>query len=141
VYEYNADMRTVALLSTGTGESGAWFANADPSGSDVMVYTRQRLSTADTDNLTDLYDVRVDGGITEPVPAPPPCDGDACQGTPSAAPTFNTASGFVGLGNQRPESPAKAVKKKTKTKKKHKPKAHKRKHHRSRNHASRQAGR
>jgi hypothetical protein len=27
------------------------------------------------------------------------CVGDACQGTPSAAPSFNTASGFSGLGN------------------------------------------
>jgi hypothetical protein len=30
-----------------------------------------------------------------------PCDGDACQGVPSAVPSFTTASGFSGLGNQR----------------------------------------
>jgi hypothetical protein len=111
VYEYNTETKKVSLLSSGSGEAGAWFADASANGSDVFFLTRQVLSSEDTDTLIDLYDARVDGGQPEPPPSPVPCDGDACQGVPSAAPSFNTASGFSGLGNVAPK-PASAAKKK-----------------------------
>jgi hypothetical protein len=103
VYEYDTETGKLSLLSSGSGEKGAWFANASPSGQDVFIATAQRLTASDTDTLVDLYDARIDGGLAEPPPPPVPCDGDACQGVPSAAPTFNTSSGFEGLGN-RPAS-------------------------------------
>lgn len=98
-YEYEIQSGRVSLLSTGTGESGAWLAAADAEGKNVFIATRQRLLGQDTDTLVDLYDVRVEGGFPQPGIAISECVGDECQGTPSAAPTFNTASGFSGLGN------------------------------------------
>jgi hypothetical protein len=109
-YEYDIVTGQLSLLSTGTGEDGAWFVDSSASGRDAFLATRQKLTGWDPDKLDDLYDVRVEGGLPEPPPAHVPCDGDACQGTPSAAPSFNTASGFVGLGNPSFTSAVKAKK-------------------------------
>jgi hypothetical protein len=98
-YAYDVDSGRVELLSTGTGEAGAWFAATDETGENAFILTSQRLVPRDTDNLVDVYDVRVDGGLPEPQPETGGCVGDECQGTPSAAPSFNTASGFSGFGN------------------------------------------
>jgi hypothetical protein len=123
VYEYDAETGKVALLSSGAGDSGSWFLSTSASGHDAFFLTAQRLLAGDTDGLVDLYDARVDGGLPEPAGALAACAGDACQGTPSAAPTFNTASGFSGLGNQAVNSVAKhKAKAKAKAKKKAKPK-------------------
>ncbi len=112
-YEYDTVTNRLSLLSTGTGEDPAWFVEASADGRDAFLVTRQKLTGWDPDKLVDVYDVRVDGGLAEP-PAPGvPCAGDACQGTPTAAPSFNTASGFSGLGNP---SFATAVKAKTRAK-------------------------
>lgn len=99
VYEYDVDTGKVALLSTGTGESGAWLAAAGIEGNDVFILTGQQLLASDTDTLVDLYDVRVNGGFPQPPVDTGGCVGDECQGTPTAPPGFNTASGFSGLGN------------------------------------------
>jgi hypothetical protein len=99
VYEYDVQSGAVSLLSSGTGENPAWLGGVSASGNDVFILTRQPLVRGDTDTLRDLYDVRVDGGFPEPPPQTGPCVGDECQGTPSAPPSFNTASGFSGLGN------------------------------------------
>jgi hypothetical protein len=58
------------------------------------------LTGWDEDKLIDLYDVRIGGGFAEPPLPPIPCEGDECQGVPAAVPSFTTASGFSGLGNQ-----------------------------------------
>jgi hypothetical protein len=106
-YEYNTETGKLSLLSTGEGEDTGWFVEASADGRDAFVLTRQKLNRSDPDKLTDLYDARAGGGLSEP-PAPgTPCAGDACQGTPSAAPSFNTASAFDGLGNPVFASPAK----------------------------------
>ncbi len=76
---------------------GLWKLVAD--GRNAFLVTRQKLTGWDPDKLVDVYDVRVDGGLPEPPVVGVPCVGDACQGTPSAAPSFNAASGFSGLGN------------------------------------------
>jgi hypothetical protein len=112
-YEYDTVTGQLSLLSTGTGEDGAWFVEASADGHDAFVVTGQKLSRWDPDKLVDVYDVRVDGGLPEPPALGVPCVGDACQGTPSASPSFNTASGFSGLGNP---SFATAVKAKTRAK-------------------------
>jgi hypothetical protein len=117
VYEYDADTGELALLSSGTGESGSWFEDASADGSNVFFLTAQKLTGWDTDTLTDLYDARINGGYPEPVPPSVPCDGDACQGIPSAVPSFNTASGFSGLGNQHADMMTTVKKAKAKAKK------------------------
>jgi hypothetical protein len=143
VYEYDADTGQVKLLSPGTGEDGSWFEDASASGSDVFFLTAQKLTGWDTDTLTDLYDVRIDGGLPEPSPPVVPCDGDACQGVPSAVPSFSTASGFVGLGNQSGVVKAKAKKSKPKPRKQRKRKhvKHGRRARRSARHISSRVGR
>jgi hypothetical protein len=112
-YEYDTVTERLSLLSTGMGEDGAWFVEASADGRDAFVVTGQKLTRWDPDKLVDVYDVRVDGGLPEPPVPGVPCVGDACQGTPSAAPPFNTASGFSGLGNP---SFATAVKARSKAK-------------------------
>jgi hypothetical protein len=99
VYEYDTQRGQAELLTTGSGEDGAWFQNADEKGENVFVLTRDQFVGGDTDNLDDLYDVRVGGGFPQPKLSTGGCVGDECQGTPGAAPRFNTSSGFSGLGN------------------------------------------
>ncbi|HEY1688809.1 MAG TPA: hypothetical protein VGF95_08085 [Solirubrobacteraceae bacterium] len=115
VYEYDVETGQPTLLSTGTGEDGAWLAATSEDGSNVFILTGQQLLASDTDNLVDLYDVRVNGGFVQPKPSTGGCVGDECQGTPSAAPTFNTASGFSGLGNVVSPSNKASVKRKSST--------------------------
>ncbi len=98
-YEYDVRTRTLSLLSSGVGESGTWFAAADREGNNVFMASETPLLAEDTDTLTDLYDARVDGGFPQPAVQTGGCVGDECQGTPSPAPSFTTASGFSGLGN------------------------------------------
>jgi hypothetical protein len=114
-YEYDTVTGGLSLLSTGTGGDGAWFVDASSDGHSVFLVTRQKLTGWDPDKLVDVYDVRVDGGLAEPPASDVPCAGDACQGTPAAAPSFNVASGFSGLGNPSFASAAK-VKAKAKPK-------------------------
>lgn len=98
-YEYNTETKTVSLLSSGTGGAGSWFIDSSANGSNAFIVSRDSYLAQDTDSLVDVYDVRVDGGFVQPTPSTGGCVGDECQGIPSAAPTFNTASGFTGLGN------------------------------------------
>jgi hypothetical protein len=86
-YEYDPATHSVNLLSTGKGSDPATFADASASGDDVFLVTRQRLVSSDRDDLVDLYDVRNGSALpAEPEAQQPPCDGDACQPPPSAAP-------------------------------------------------------
>ncbi len=133
VYEYSVETGELSLISISSGSEGTWFVEASASGRDVFVVTRHAYSRSDTDSQVDLYDIRVDGGLAEPPAAAVACAGDACQGLPSAAPTFNTASGFEGLGNIVSKPLAKpSTKKKVAKKKKSKPKKHAVKKHRKR---------
>jgi hypothetical protein len=116
VYEWEADgsgsCRSAAqnggclyLLSTGTSEQPSFFDDASVSGNDVFIYTDSQLVPQDTDQLTDLYDVRVDGGMSsQHQVASPPCAGDVCQGVPSIPPVLGAPGSetFNGLGNLTP---------------------------------------
>jgi hypothetical protein len=99
VYEYDTLTGKQHLLSSGEG-GDSYFMEASSDGHDVFFVTRQQLSGWDFDTSYDLYDARVDGGLPEPVPAPPRCQGDACQPAPTQLndPT-PASSGFSGLGN------------------------------------------
>lgn len=98
-YEYDAHTGKVSLLSSGTDGNASFFSDASPDGSNVLIVGRTSYLRQDTDNLIDVYDVRANGGFPQPPPSTGGCVGDECQGVPSAAPTFSTASGFTGLGN------------------------------------------
>jgi hypothetical protein len=93
------------LISSGRGATDAKFLDASMSGNDVFFTSRDRLVGIDTDNQVDLYDARVGGGIAaqNPAPAPPPCEGDDCQGTLSGAPFLpGVGSGGASHGNLDP---------------------------------------
>ncbi|HUC07940.1 MAG TPA: hypothetical protein VMR96_07595, partial [Solirubrobacterales bacterium] len=60
----------VGLISAGSEGVDSNFLAADESGKNVFFTTRDRLVGADSDELIDLYDARVDGGFP-PVSEPP----------------------------------------------------------------------
>jgi hypothetical protein len=91
----------VYVLSGGAVPTSSWLIGADTTGNNVFVVTRAQLSSDDTNEAYDVYDLRV-GGV-QPV-LPPACSGTGCQGVPATAPTFATPSSvtFEGVGNFAP---------------------------------------
>jgi hypothetical protein len=89
------------------GEEGAepsYLADSDGEAVNIFFFTSQSLVGQDKDELVDLYDARVGGGIASQNPPPPsvPCESDAaCQGPESAGVAGVTpgSSTFVGPGN------------------------------------------
>ena len=75
----------LALISSGQGSVDSDFFDASASGSDVFFATTDDLVSQDP-GLMDVYDARIGGGFPPPPAAPVPCQGDGCQGNPSAAP-------------------------------------------------------
>ncbi len=131
----------VRLISAGTGTADSNFVTMDPSGQNVFFTTRDQLALKDRDDLYDLYDARVEGGIgAETEISRAECQGEACQ-PPVSAPNDATpsSSSFEGPGNPR-EAKAKKHKKK-RHKKKHSRHAHKhgKKHGRQKRHGKRAA--
>jgi hypothetical protein len=111
-YEYDVASRTVHLLSTGTGTSDSFFMDADASGDNAYILTRQRLVGWDTDGAVDIYDVRVGGGFPEPPPVTVgECGAGTCQGAGSAAPVFDAPASLTvaGAGNAPPTSAGKPL--------------------------------
>jgi hypothetical protein len=92
------------MISSGRSTSDSKFLDASVSGDDVFFTTRDQLVGIDTDNLVDLYDARVGGGI--PAQNPPPasvCEGEECQGVFSGPPFLPAlGSGGASHGNLRP---------------------------------------
>jgi hypothetical protein len=108
VYEYDSLTGQLHLLSAAKpGSFGASFVDASPSGDDVFLATRDRLSPWDIDDNTDLYDIRVNGGIPGPLAVAPACASDTCRPPQPNSPVFTpTGSGtIVGSGNLRPAKP------------------------------------
>ena len=117
----------VSLISPGTGTGDSNFLAMEPNGNNVFFTSRDQLSLKDKDDLIDLYDARVEGGIgAETEVARTECQGEACQAQTSAPndPTPGSST-FEGAGNvKEPKAKKHATKHKKKhTKKKH---AHKR---------------
>jgi hypothetical protein len=81
-YVYDTQSEEPHLLSSGEDKKPSYFMDASADGSDVFFATSEQLSRWDIDTSYDLYDARVGGGLPEPVPPPPSCQGDACQPTP-----------------------------------------------------------
>jgi hypothetical protein len=110
VFEY--ENGAPQLLSGSESGGEAVFLDASASGDDVFLATRERLAPTDTDELVDVYDARVDGGVAEP-PAPVPCPGGACQETAGSAPSLATpiSALFSGPGNLLPPPVVKLTRK------------------------------
>jgi hypothetical protein len=95
----------IYLISTGTSPDPSYFVDASVDGADVFILTSQPLVAQDKDELVDVYDARVLGGIpAQNRPDPVPCAGEACAGPVPAAPATQTPGtpGFVGTGNPKP---------------------------------------
>ena len=110
----------VYLISSGNSPNDSMFVDSTPSGSDAFFVTRGQLVPSDKDEMLDLYDARVGGGIDVPVTAP--CAGEGCKGAAAEPPSQPSAgsAAFVGPGNQKAAKPKK--------------KAQKHKHHKKRHH-------
>jgi sugar lactone lactonase YvrE len=118
------------LISSGTGVRPSYFADADASGGNVFFFTDQSLVAQDKDELVDVYNARVGGGIAaQNETPPPPCEGEACQGQLPPAPVVPSpgSASFTGPGDPK-------AKHKKHHKKKHKKHAKGKKHTRGGSH-------
>jgi hypothetical protein len=119
----------VSLISSGASGnevSETEFA-IDLSGQDIYFATGEALSPSDTDSVNDVYDARVEGGVSFVEAAV--CGGEACQ---PAGPSAPSSPSPATTQARAPESPAKVTCPKGKVLKKgqctKKPQKHK-KHH------------
>ncbi len=101
VFEYEGG--AVQLISGAEGGGDGVFLDASASGNDVFFATRERLAATDADELVDVYDARVDGGIQAPA-ALMPCEGSACREPFSPPPSFSmpASASFAGRGDLAP---------------------------------------
>jgi hypothetical protein len=126
----------VYLLSGATSTSDSSFVDASLNGNDAFFITREELVPQDTDQLRDLYDARVGGGLPAPPVPLPACEGEGClpQASAPSAPGSLASTTFSGTGNIVPASrpkvkptakkkPAKKAKKRASKRKKRKRKA------------------
>jgi hypothetical protein len=128
------------LISSGTGDEPSYFADADPEGKNAYFFTASQLVPSDRDQLYDVYDARIDGGLasqnqsqTAPCVSRQACQGPQAGAEPSSSPG---TSNFAGPGNAKVRSckkgfvrrQGKCVKRKTQ-KKKGKSKSHHKKDH------------
>jgi hypothetical protein len=118
VYEYRDG--EVQLISPGTGDHAATFADASANGDSLFFLTSESLVGQDQDGRPDIYDARVGGGIASQSPGiVPGCGGGDCR-APSAAPVASVAAASESVAG-RPRTlrhKAKHHKKKAKHRKK-----------------------
>jgi DNA-binding beta-propeller fold protein YncE len=96
------------LISTGKSPDPSFFADASESGEDVFFFTREQLVRQDTDQLVDVYDARVGGGLAAQNPQPrPPCEGDACKPPATPPPPYSAPPQFSGPPSPEPKRPRK----------------------------------
>jgi hypothetical protein len=93
----------VSLISAGRGPVDSNFVTMDPSGDNVFFTSLDRLVPSDRDELIDLYDARVGGGIAEP-PPPETCVGETCQ-APTPVPTEPSPASQGSLGERNSPPP------------------------------------
>ncbi len=107
------------LISGGAAGGGpSWFGDADETGDNVFFLTAQPLVAQDKDELVDVYDARVDGGIAAQESKPQaPCEGEeGCRGASPVPPALFSAPAtfaFQGPGNPPPLPAGKPVSKPT----------------------------
>ncbi len=90
----------VYLLSSPSSPDIAYFVDADSTGDNVFLATLGQLTPSDADQLYDVYDSRVDGGLQSPATAVP-CSG-SCRTAGEPLSTTSPLSGASGAsGNLR----------------------------------------
>jgi hypothetical protein len=134
--------RCLYLLSTGTSTEPAYFGDASKSGDDVFIFTDQRLVGQDEDQIVDIYDARVGGGIASQNPPPEPglcASADACKRAAATPPSTQSpgSASFSGPGNSPPCQKGKVRKRGRCVKKSN---AQQRKKHHKKRHASKKRG-
>lgn len=89
------------LLSSPNSPEEEFFLDADSTGDNVFLATMSQLTSSDTDQLYDVYDARVNGGL--PLPATQaPCS-SGCRTTSNEAPlNANPLSGSIGTSGNLP---------------------------------------
>jgi DNA-binding beta-propeller fold protein YncE len=117
IYEWedgNVYFLAVANLSGGSGAGS--YLDSSASGNDVFIATSDRLSPQDEDSVSDVYDLRVDGGFLVPSD-PSDCQLDEaiplilgqsyCQGEAPIPPPMPVPGTLihVGPGNESPPKP------------------------------------
>jgi hypothetical protein len=131
----------IYLISSGRGSSPSSFVDASASGDDVFFLTATKLVGQDQDELVDVYDARVNGGLEAQDPdLVAPCSGEACRSGSTTASSGATAGS--GQFSGPPNPAAKHKKKKHHRKAKHstkQKKPHKKKHHDGRHSAKNHA--
>jgi hypothetical protein len=107
----------INLISSGESPQSSEIVDASADGRDMFFKTASSLLPQDPE-LIDIYDARVGGGFPLAEPAPPECEGEACQqpASPLNDPTPSSRT-FVGPGNPV-------------AKPKHHRRRHKKRHHR-----------
>jgi len=93
------------LISTGRSPEPSFFADASANGDTVLFFTGQAPVGQDHDQLVDIYDARVGGGIAaQNPPSPTSCSGEECHGPSGSPPVFGAPSSatFSGIGNLTP---------------------------------------
>ena len=100
----------IYLISSGTDPESSTFLGASRNGDHVFFYTEQKLVPTDEDQLVDVYEAAVGGGLaSQHTLAPPTCASTACQANPTPPPDQTPASAtFKGPGNAK--APAEARK-------------------------------
>lgn len=99
VYEW--ENGHVYLITDGT-PAGSLLDGTTPSGNDVFISTRSRLTDGDSGNWINVYDARVDGGFPEPGPGAAPCVGQACRGAGKSAPPLEVPASSFGATEEGP---------------------------------------
>jgi hypothetical protein len=97
------------LISSGKSPDPSYFLDASTNGDDVFFFTPQQLVPGDKDQLEDVYDASVGGGLaSQHELTPPTCESTACAANPPppAAQSLSSAS-FSGPGNAK-STPAKS---------------------------------
>jgi hypothetical protein len=97
------------LLSSGESGRSSFFLNASADGSSTFVLTSSALVPLDEDELGDVYDARVNGGLAAqhavargPCNSPEGCKGGGSSSAP--APASEGTSSFQGPGNIKPKT-------------------------------------
>jgi hypothetical protein len=94
------------LISRGDAGAGpSWFGDADEGGENIFFFTAQSLVAQDRDELVDVYDAKVDGGISaQEAPPVASCQEEAtCLEAPAAQPSVaDPLSPFAQGANVKP---------------------------------------
>ncbi len=93
------------LLSDGSEAEPAFFIDASTSGEDAFIATTARLVAQDRDDLYDVYDAKVGGGLeSQNAASGTSCEADGCRppALPPPTPPNASSNSFSGPGNERP---------------------------------------